>query len=164
MLFFLITDIILVLVIVLLIKIFLRVVNVEGASMSPTFEEGQQVLILLHIPTKLLRRDQFAVFNLSWAETIPDPKPSIIIKRIVGLPNNIVRIQGSQIEQWMPFKAISTRCDDGFYELQVPLGHCFVRADGTGADSRHWGPIPLHALVGIVVKRMSKPDVRKREI
>jgi signal peptidase I len=163
MLISLILSITTLLVIFLLVRIFLCIVTVEGASMSATLEPDDLVLILKHFPISFLKKEQIAVLDLSQADSIPAPKPTVVIKRLIGLPGDIVRIHNLQVEEGVPFIDMSILSEDGYYEMQIPPGHCFVRADGKGSDSRHWGPIPLHAMVGVVIKRMSKPAVRERE-
>ena len=147
----------------MLIQMFLCVVVVEGTSMYPILVSEDRVLILQHLPTSFLKKEQIAVLDLSKANSIPDPKPGVVIKRLIGLPGDVVRIHTSQIEEGSLFIDMSIFSEDGYYEMQIPIGHCFVRADGRGSDSRHWGPIPLHSLIGIVIRRMSKPAVSERE-
>jgi signal peptidase I len=138
----------------LLVRLFLVIITVDGTSMIPTFYPGDRVLIFRRFPVRLLRKEQIAILDLSKADLIPDPKPVIVIKRLIGLQGDIIRIHTSQVNQGVPFINMSILSDDGYYQMRVPPKHCFVQADGKGSDSRHWGAIPLCALVGIVIKRM----------
>lgn len=156
MLISLILSITTILIIFLLVRILLCVVTVEGASMSPTLDSDDQVLILKNFPISFLKKEQIAVLDLSQADSIPAPKPTVVIKRLIGLSGDVVRIHNSHVEEGVPFIDMAILNPDGYYEMEIPPGHCFVRADGTGSDSRHWGSIPLNALVGVVIKKMSK--------
>lgn len=142
---------------------FLYVVTIEGSSMNPTLKEGDRVLVLRRPPIRFLRKSQIVVLDLSKAAFLPAPKPKVVIKRLVGLPGDTVLLPISQVDQSVVFADIAILRDDGHYEFQVPPAHCFVRADGHGSDSRHWGPIPLYAMVGVVIRRMSILTARKDE-
>ena len=131
--------------------------------MSPALEDGQQVLVLRHVPIWFLRKNKFVVFDLSRAENIPHPKPTIVIKRLIGLPKDTVRIHASHVDQGMPIFDMAALGEDGYYEIRIPPDHCYIQADGKGSDSRHWGPIPLYALVGIVIKKMLLPGANIHE-
>lgn len=123
--------------------------------MSPTLRADDRVLVLRHLPIGFLRKSQIVVLDLSKAASIPAPKPTVVIKRLTGLPGDIVWLPISQVDETVIFADIATLRDNEYYEFQVPPAHCFVMADGHGSDSRHWGPIPLNALVGVVIRRMS---------
>src|SRR5687767_11469906 len=122
MLFFLI-PIIIVLTCVFLVRIFLLVVTIEGSSMSPLLEDGDRVLVLRYFPIRVLRRSEILVLDLSKAASIPAPKPTAVIKRLAGLPGNIVRLPASEVEQDVLYATMSILSEDGFYEMQVPANH-----------------------------------------
>src|SRR5215207_5486678 len=103
-----------------MIRKFLSIVTVDGVSMMPTLVSGDRVLILRHIPTSLLRREQIAVFDLSKADSIPSPKPTIVIKRLLSLPGDVVRIHQSHLGEGVPFIEMSVLRDDDYYEMEIP--------------------------------------------
>jgi signal peptidase I len=80
------------------------------------------------------------------------PYPPMLIKRVVGLPGDRLRIVGAiyagpQIdpEWWRQMRSLT---QDG--ELTVPLDQYFVLGDNRNHswDSRYWGFVPRDAVVG----------------
>lgn len=138
----------------IVIRMFLCIVTVEGFSMLPTLVPGDQVLILRRYPHWLLRMGQIVVSDLSKADSIPSPKPTIVIKRLVGVPGSIVKFHNSQVDPCTLFAGVATLDGEGYFKMQIPHQHYFVQADGQGSDSRHWGPLPFRTLVGVVIKKM----------
>ena len=116
----------------------LLVVVIEGASMVPTLHYGDRVLVWRPWPRRWLRRGRIVVVEheadrarARW----PSPQePALYVKRVVGLPGDTV--------QWSPDT--------------VPAGHLFVCGDNRpgSRDSRHWGPVPLRSLRGIVLTKL----------
>ena len=65
-----------------------------------------------------------------------------VCKRIVGLPGDEVRVDPRK--EYGPM-------------ITVPKGHAFLTGDnlGNSTDSRHYGPVPLGLIKGVVVARVS---------
>lgn len=102
----------------------------------------------------------FAFESLSESdiENLPfEPDCNKFIKRIIGLPGDTVCIPLSGLHEIMQ-KALRSRCDtDGNLVWTVPKNHCFVRGDGLiSMDSLTVGPIPLSAITGITLLRLSR--------
>lgn len=77
-----------------------------------------------------------------------------LIKRLVGLPGDDVRVHQSNFPQ---YDTISPDKYDGEYAIwTVPDKHYFVLGDNPkGTDSRSWGPLPLNALKGVAFYQFS---------
>ncbi|MFA6324952.1 MAG: signal peptidase I [Candidatus Paceibacterota bacterium] len=126
---------------------------VSGSSMVPTFQDGQY-LIVDEISYRLgeIKRDDVVIFRY------PKDIKKFFIKRIIGLPNETVKISGSdvtiinkehpeglQLEQ--PY--VENKSDN---EMEYELGdeEYFVMGDNrTGSsDSRYWGSVPKNLIIG----------------
>lgn len=132
---------------------------VSGASMDPTFEDGQY-LIIDEISYRLSdpQRDDVVVFRY------PNDTKKFFIKRIIGLPNETVDIKGSTVtitnrehpdglvlEQ--PYVK-NTAENETHFELKD--AEYFVMGDNRSAssDSRYWGAVPEKLLIGKVFLRL----------
>lgn len=133
---------------------------VSGSSMYPTFENGQYLIIdeisyRLQNPT----RNDVVVFRY------PNDTKKFFIKRIIGLPNEEVKIHdnevtiinkenpdGFQLDQSY-IKNISTDRD---ITLQLKNNEYFVMGDNRTAssDSRYWGPVKKDLIIGKVFLRL----------
>jgi signal peptidase I len=127
--------------ILILLRYFLLVVEIEQDSMLPALAPGDRVLVLRHWPAHWLRNGQVIILS----------RPRInylFIKRIVALPGET-------------YDASTLKCNTEEQRMlqtearrwTIPTGFCFVRGDNIGAstDSCNWGPIPFSDLVGIVI-------------
>jgi signal peptidase I len=137
----------------------LDVKRVAGDSMAPALHPGDLVLVArlprgapAWLPRLWLRRGSVVVLSR--------PRDhGLAVKRIVGLPDERVRISdgvlqvnGSPITE--PYLAAPERpTENRRQETRVPPGHYFVLGDNraVASDSRVWGPIPRTALRGIVL-------------
>ncbi len=111
------------------------VVRVDGGSMTPTYRHGERVLAIRRWALPRVRRGDIVVL---WS---PDPSalrpgaPQYIIKRVAALAGDL-RPGGRADETISP-------------------QHIFVLGDADSSrDSRSFGPLPRHMLVGRVVWRM----------
>lgn len=128
---------------------------VQGASMEPTFHTSDYVIVdelsyRLHEP----QRGDVIVF-------LPPPNVSseYFIKRVIGLPGETVEIRGGKVFiQGKNDKAPWQLQESYLHLLQTPgdmkvtldSNDIFVMGDNRTAsyDSRSWGPLPLHDVVG----------------
>lgn len=135
---------------------------VSGASMEPTFFDWQYLIIdKLVYAIKPPERGDVVVFKL------PHDASRSLIKRVVGLPGETVKISGSTVT------IINETNPDGFEleekyvdsqnattgdRLEVSLGveEYFVLGDNrrVSADSRLWGKLPEEDITGRVDARL----------
>jgi signal peptidase I len=136
-------------VIAVLINLFLaQATRVYGSSMEPNLHTDQRLVVekvtyRLHGP----HRGDVVVLRM------PDRGPELLIKRVVGLPNEIVEIRNGTLyvdNQPLdePYLVRSTGSTYG--PTLVPDGNVFVMGDNRGAsnDSRVFGPVPIDRIVG----------------
>lgn len=151
--------IILAIVIVIPIRMFVaQPFIVSGSSMYPTFLNGDY-LIVDELSYRLgeIERNDVVIFRY------PEDPSKFFIKRVIGLPNETVSIQGETItiindqEKIVldePF--IQNQMTNGgtFYELKAD--EYFVMGDNRNAssDSRSWGPVPRRLMVGQAFLRL----------
>lgn len=117
-------------------------VKVEGIAMSPTLNEGDRIFVSRSV--EKLERGDIVLFYFP-----PDPSKSYI-KRIIGLPNDKVKIRGGIVsvngqdlqEPYVEPKAnLSARI---LAEVALPPDNFYVLGDNrdNSSDSRSWGPLP----------------------
>ncbi|MBI2065862.1 MAG: signal peptidase I [Candidatus Zambryskibacteria bacterium] len=135
---------------------------VDGASMDPTFETGNYLIVdEISYRFKTPERGSILIFKYP-----RDPKKSFI-KRVIGLPEETVSISDGRVT------IINADYPDGFLleEPYVKLNkketvnfilskeEYFVLGDNRlgSADSRVWGPVPADNIVGRPVVRFFPP-------
>jgi len=132
---------------------------VSGSSMVPTFE-NRQYLIVDEISYRLSEpeRDDVVIFKY------PKDTKKFFIKRIIGLPNEIVDIKGNEVI------ITNKKHPDGFtldqsyvknnannnIHFELKDKEYFVMGDNRTAssDSRYWGAVPEKLLVGKAFLRL----------
>ncbi|HEC93857.1 MAG TPA: signal peptidase I [Candidatus Kaiserbacteria bacterium] len=156
-----ITLILLVVLVVAPIRIFIaQPFIVDGESMYPTFQNGNY-LIVDEISYRFEKpaRGDVIVFRYPG-------NPSIFyIKRIVGLPGETVTIKNGNITITEPNGASRTlnepfiSAKDKSYNMTDKLTDTqyFVMGDNRprSSDSRVWGPLPVHNIIGRVLFRLA---------
>lgn len=131
---------------------------VNGASMNPTFETNQYLIVdQLTYRTQEPIRGDVIIFRFPL-----NPK-DFYIKRVIGLPTETVTIEGSKVyiqkegeekiqldEPYIEFEANNN--------ISVTLGkdEYFVMGDNrpNSSDSRHWGVLPKEFIVGRAYMRL----------
>lgn len=134
---------------------------VLGASMEPTFENGDY-LIIDEMSYRLddPKRGDVVVFKYPYDTT------QFYIKRIVGLPGEIVNFKDGKIliknkensdgflldEEYL----LSEKETFGGNSVTLETNEYFVLGDNRGAssDSRRWGPLEKQYLIGKVLLRV----------
>lgn len=142
------------LIIVIPIRIFIaEPFIVSGASMVPTFENGNY-LIVDKISYKLgnPKRDDVVVFRY------PGDTTKFFIKRIIGLPNETVDIKGNEVTITNAAHPDGFKLEQPFVKnpannethLELKEDEYFVLGDNRGAssDSRYWGAVKRNLLTG----------------
>lgn len=134
---------------------------VSGASMSPTFETGQYLIIdQLSYQFEKPARGDVVVFRF------PEDTSKFFIKRIIGLPGETVEIKGTDVIIKDPITGTQFRLEEpyvkgtnlreDFLTVQLKQNEYFVLGDNRAAssDSRIWGPVPEDLIVGRVLLRL----------
>jgi signal peptidase I len=171
-------------------EIFLRLAHrlfeayrVPTFAMAPTISSGDHLLISRSAYWfREPHRGDLIVFNTSGIKGLvraQAEKDVLFVKRVIGLPNDIVEIGGGNI--WV--NNIKMAFGDSGYSIQyrnlqtgilprgtesypVPIGEYFVLGDNSANsyDSRYWGTLRRSAIQGKVTKiywpwsRMSTPQ------
>ena len=133
---------------------------VNGASMTPTFLPGEY-LIVDQISYKTLKspeRGEIIIFHY------PKDHSKYFIKRIIGLPSETVRIEGTQItiinetnpEGFELTEDYILYPKDDFLEVKLEDDEYFVMGDNraSSSDSRVWGPLKKDLVVGRPLVRL----------
>jgi signal peptidase I len=147
-------------IIVLPIRIFIaQPFIVSGASMDPTFHDGDYLIIdeISYIISEP-KRNEVVVFKY------PNDKKKFFIKRVIGLPGETVDVKGSVVkitneEHKQGFEldqeyVKNTSNTEGHYVLKDD--EYFVMGDNriASSDSRYWGPVKRDLIVGKALLRL----------
>lgn len=137
---------------------------VEGASMVPTFETGDYLIVdEISYHFKDPQRGSILIFKYP-----KDPQKSFI-KRVIGLPGETISIINGQVT------IINEESPEGF-TLDEPYigsekredliftledGEYFVLGDNRlgSADSRIWGPVPEEYIIGRPIIQFFPPSL-----
>lgn len=134
---------------------------VSGASMDPTFNSGQYLIIdQLSYRFSEPQRGEVIIFRY------PKDQTKFFIKRIIGLPNETIKIQGTTItvinndnpngfELTEPYLAAANVKRDSL-QLSLSENEYFVIGDNRRAslDSRIWGPLEEALIIGRAFVRL----------
>lgn len=132
---------------------------VSGASMYPTFHNGDY-LIVDEISYRLgeVKRNDVVIFRYP-----KDPK-KFFIKRVIGLPNETVDIQGSQIiitnaenkEGFILEQPFVKNESNNISHFELKDDEYFVMGDNRAqsSDSRFWGPVQSDLIIGKAFLRL----------
>jgi signal peptidase I len=129
--------------------------RVQGTSMEPLLLDGERIVVNKFIYRfQPIERGDVVVF---WNPR--DPSVSFI-KRVVGLPGDLVEIRSGQLlvngllapEPYLP---ASFHDVDTYPPTEVPKGYYFVLGDHRrySNDSRSWGDVPEKYIYGRAVFR-----------
>jgi signal peptidase I len=132
-----------------------QVIEISGDSMNPTVKNGEKV-VAEKISTKFgdMKRGEIIVF------TSPEKEDRLLIKRVIGLPNEtieirfgLVYINGQRIEEsYLQQDAFTTNGAGIPSNKEIKLGkdEYVVMGDnrGNSVDSRAYGPINKESVLG----------------
>lgn len=137
---------------------------VEGASMDPTFETGDYLIVdELSYHWKSPERGSVVVFKY------PEDHSKSFIKRIIGLPGETVSISEGQVTITSSFYPEGLVLEESYVEIpkNETLSHTlnqdeyFVMGDNRlwSSDSRMWGPVPRDLIIGRPIIRFLPPGI-----
>lgn len=136
---------------------------VSGSSMSPTFENGDY-LIIDKLSYVVGTPDRYDVVVFRYPA---DPK-KFFIKRIIGLPNETVDIHGNTVTVTNGTHQTGFTLEQPFVErngnsethFELKDGEYFVLGDNRGAssDSRYWGAVDKKLITGRAMVRLLPLD------
>ena len=132
--------------------------KVQGSSMSPTLVNGERILVNKFVYSfnfSPIERGDIVVF---W---YPEDPNLSFIKRVVGLPGEIVEIRGGEVYvdgEPHPelYIAEDKRDSRNLTPREVRPGHYFVLGDNRigSNDSRSWGFVPKRYIYGQAFLRL----------
>lgn len=132
---------------------------VSGQSMVPTFENAQYLIIdELTYRLESPQRGDVVVFRY------PKDPSQFFIKRIIGLPGEVVHISDRGISvttadgelKKLDESYVVRTGNGGTRDYTVPQNDYFVMGDNRpeSSDSRSWGPLPRKNIIGRVFLRL----------
>ena len=134
---------------------------VNGPSMEPTFQSGDYLIAdQLTYDFKTPARGDVVIMRY------PEDPAIYFIKRIIGLPGETVELSGTKViihpaGGGVPFTLdesfiAPTRIENQNASYTLGADEYFVMGDNRvdSSDSRSWGPLPRHDIVGHVVLRL----------
>ena len=147
------------LLIPIVVLVFFRPFRVHGASMEPSLNHSERILVS-RMPLRIqdIDRGDVVVFRHPAAPHLR------YVKRVIALPGDWVEIEdgavllnNEPIDE--PYLLDELRAHDDLPSYRVPEGHYFVLGDhrSVSSDSRAWGSIPTDAMVGKAVFRYWPP-------
>lgn len=133
---------------------------VSGASMSPTFETGEYLIvdqITYHLEEP--KRGDVVIFKY------PNDPSKYFIKRIIGLPGEVVQLANgntviinpnTQNEITLNEQYLIRDKTDDHLSITLSSDEYFVMGDNRNAssDSRVWGPVPRDKIIGRALLRL----------
>lgn len=167
-----------VVVVALLVAVLLRLFVVESyfipsASMEPTLQVGDRILVnKLSYDFHGVHRGDIVVFSRPADEHCGGPVVADLVKRVIGSPGETISLSGSghvvidgatlhetwlpQSEQGMTYPGPPGTTYDLERPYKIPAGTYFVMGDNrkNSCDSRWWGPISKSSIVGKVDVRI----------
>jgi signal peptidase I len=132
---------------------------VSGSSMVPTFQDGNY-LIVDKISYKLSdpKRDDVVIFRY------PNDQTKFFIKRIIGLPGETVKIDGSAVSIINKENPKGFTLNEPYVKnisennllMELKEDEYFVMGDNRSgsSDSRYWGPVKKNLLTGRAFLRL----------
>ena len=132
---------------------------VSGASMEPSFKNGNYLIVdLISYHLGGLSHGDVVIFKY------PGDLSTYYIKRVIALPGDTVKfsdnkvyVNGKEIDE--EYLSRTTLTESMKQEFVLGEEEYFVMGDNRGAsyDSRSWGPLPEEDVIGIVKVRVWPP-------
>lgn len=129
--------------------------QVVGYSMYPMLDDGDRVLV-----TRGYTMPRSGDTVHIDATGLEGSRGGQLVKRVVALPGDVVRIDGGKavvngVLEDLGARLVVSADDVSFPAVRVPPGHVYVLGDNrpSSFDSRFYGPVPLESVRGRVVFR-----------
>jgi signal peptidase I len=123
-------------------------IRIESISMQPTLYEGDFVIVN-RLAYKLGTPDRGDVIVFRFPLN-PDQEP--YIKRIIGLPGDVVRVQNGKVYiNGEALREVYIKAPPNYTgNWSVPQGQLFVLGDNrnNSSDSHEWGMVPIANVIG----------------
>jgi signal peptidase I len=132
---------------------------VSGSSMFPTFQDKNYLIVdELSYHLNDPKRDDVIIFKY------PKDTTKYFIKRIIGLPNETVDINGSEVtitnkdhkEGFTLNEPFVKNTSENKTHFELKDNEYFVMGDNRSgsSDSRYWGAVPRNLIVGKALVRL----------
>lgn len=131
--------------------------SIPSGSMIPTLNIGDRILVdKLGVELGTINRGDIVVFRHppKALTTCAPPVEPIFIKRVIGLPGDVITSKGSTIyvngkvlkQTWQTTSPLGPAIG----HVVVPANHYFMLGDNRGesCDSRYWGTVPRSDIIG----------------
>lgn len=156
-------NIILIINIIILLSYCLRIITIDGESMSPYLHHGDKVIVIRYLFRRMIKHNSVVVFRMSDIHntknhSVKSINTFLMIKRVVAIENDEIIAPS--------FKNIID--ENGKVQIVVidkakhwvMREHIFVMSDNRESygDSRSFGPIPYSSIVGVVLYKISRED------
>ncbi|MEI8126385.1 MAG: signal peptidase I [Actinomycetota bacterium] len=138
---------------------------IPSGSMEPTLQIGDRIIVSkLSLTLGSVNRGDIIVFHSPPTEACAGDTPSDLVKRVVGLPGETISSTGETIyingkklsEPWTHTSPLGPAISSTL----IPTGSYFMMGDNNSnsCDSRYWGTLPRHYMVGKVLLRIWPPS------
>lgn len=114
------------------------------------------MLVFCQYPIKWLIQGQSVIVwhtpsDLEWKNWLYNPHITPLIKRIKGLPGDIIELESKRIRG--SFKKSLRLVNEDTFSFHVPNNYIFIECENKfeGLDSYSWGPISTKGILGIVL-------------
>jgi signal peptidase I len=130
--------------------------SVSSTSMEPAFQNGDRLVVnKLAYRFGDIGRGDVVVIETSRVPGVPADEGDSVVKRVIGLPGEVVRASGGQVivnDEQMDEPWLGDVPTADFGPVTVPEGEVFVLGDARlkSVDSRAFGPVPTDAITGRV--------------
>jgi len=151
-----------------------EVLSIPSASMVPTLDVYDRILVQkAFFNARDVREGDIVVFTHPPLDRCPGPDGDLV-KRVIALPGQTIYSAGNTIyidghllaEPYLPaYDPLGPPIASSQHPYRVPPGEFYVLGDdrADSCDSRYWGPIQGSTIIGkaiLVIWHNSHPDLR----